>query len=527
MAGRIKGLIDRNGRFYVRIVIPADLRSFFDGKTELRTPLGPDRREALRRHPAALATLLDSIDHARTLKVHSEGVEAARRERASSPLAIEEIARRHYAERLAFDEELRGDPRYAQQGFDDGLVADLKDAIAGKATNEQLANLVGFSLERFRKRGNHDARFGSPEWRSLARSLSLAELEAMRRVAERDEGDFSGSTNIPALAPADEPAPEPPAKRVSIEKLFDAYLDELNKAGKGAEARKRWAPVVKDLIRFLKHDDANRLTKSDLIAWRDHLSTRLSLKTVKDVYVGATKAVLSWAHENEKITSNPADGLRVRVEKKPQSREKGFTESEARTILQAARDYQPVHSDNPQTRETEEMVVAKRWVPWLCAFTGARVAEITQLRFDDVREADGVHYVRISPAAGSVKGWQYRDVPLHHQLLDMGFLDFVKSHGPGPLFYREGKRRTTAEHPSKRIANKIGRWVRTIPGNPADVAPSHGWRHRLKTIAWEVGIDSRVVDAIQGHAARTAGENYGDVTLKARKMAIDKLPRFE
>jgi site-specific recombinase XerD len=59
---------------------------------------------------------------------------------------------------------------------------------------------------------------------------------------------------------------------------------------------------------------------------------------------------------------------------------------------------------------------------------------------------------------------------------------------------------------------------------PEGVSPNHGWRHAFKTTGLEVGIDARVLDAIQGHAARTAGENYGDVTLVAKKRAIDKLP---
>lgn len=43
----------------------------------------------------------------------------------------------------------------------------------------------------------------------------------------------------------------------------------------------------------------------------------------------------------------------------------------------------------------------------------------------------------------------------------------------------------------------------------------------------ELEIAPRVIDAIQGHAGRTAGDNYGDVTLKARIGAIWKLPEYD
>jgi hypothetical protein len=39
----------------------------------------------------------------------------------------------------------------------------------------------------------------------------------------------------------------------------------------------------------------------------------------------------------------------------------------------------------------------------------------------------------------------------------------------------------------------------------------------------EVGISTRVLDAIQGHAARTAGDSYGDVTVKAMAMAMENV----
>jgi hypothetical protein len=41
----------------------------------------------------------------------------------------------------------------------------------------------------------------------------------------------------------------------------------------------------------------------------------------------------------------------------------------------------------------------------------------------------------------------------------------------------------------------------------------------------EAGVSTRVLDAIQGHAARTAGDSYGDVTVKAMAMATELVPR--
>lgn len=61
---------------------------------------------------------------------------------------------------------------------------------------------------------------------------------------------------------------------------------------------------------------------------------------------------------------------------------------------------------------------------------------------------------------------------------------------------------------------------------PEGVQPSHGWRHRFKTLGRELGLSDRVIDAIQGHAGRTAGDGYGDVTITAKLRVIDALPYY-
>jgi hypothetical protein len=43
----------------------------------------------------------------------------------------------------------------------------------------------------------------------------------------------------------------------------------------------------------------------------------------------------------------------------------------------------------------------------------------------------------------------------------------------------------------------------------------------------EVGIAPRILDAIQGQAAQSVADTYGDVTLKTISTAIDRLPPIE
>ena len=60
MAGKVRNLVNRSGRYHARLVVPKDLRRFV-GKTELRTPLGGDYRQALKLLPGAVAQLQQQI----------------------------------------------------------------------------------------------------------------------------------------------------------------------------------------------------------------------------------------------------------------------------------------------------------------------------------------------------------------------------------------------------------------------------------------------------------------------------------
>ena len=119
----------------------------------------------------------------------------------------------------------------------------------------------------------------------------------------------------------------------------------------------------------------------------------------------------------------------------------------------------------------------------------------------------------------------YRDVPLHRQIVTLGFEDFVRSVGQGPLFHN-GKDPERYEAKAKRMSNQIADWLRIKEIKPDGIQPNHAWRHRLKTQALELGLNIRVIDAMQGHSGRTAGENYGDVTIAAKVRVIDQLPEY-
>ena len=315
---------------------------------------------------------------------------------------------------------------------------------------------------------------------------------------------------------------------VNLSQLWDEYLKSRVQAGFAKDGGRRQAPVIRCLISHLGHNDARRVTKKDLITWRGYLLSeqKLAAKTVSDIYLSTVRSLFAWAFENELLPENVASTVRQRKVRKVDGREKGYTDLEAVAVLRATIAHVPKPNQFGYVRETLHMTAAKRWAPILAAFSGARISEITQLRKEDVRMEGGRWIARITPDAGSVKAGGYRDVPLHRQLISLGFDKFLEAAKPGPLFHGASNPEKFATA-AQSISDELGKWLHSLKLVPKGVRPNYGWRHRLKTTALNLGLIMRVIDAMQGHAGRTAGESYGDVTIIAKTRVIDSLPDYD
>lgn len=177
------------------------------------------------------------------------------------------------------------------------------------------------------------------------------------------------------------------------------------------------------------------------------------------------KTVFAWAVGNRRMASNPAAGITIKLGKPKKLRSKGFTDDEAGKLLLAARDYRKA-DESPRT------AAAKRWVPWLCAYTGARLGEMAQLRKQDFRQ-DGDHWViHITADAGTVKTDEARDVVLHQHLVDEGFVQFVKDAAAGHLFLKVGNE-GEVRGPLRGLKNRLAEFARVqVPDER--VMPNHG-----------------------------------------------------
>lgn len=361
---------------------------------------------------------------------------------------------------------------------------------------------------------------------ALLREFHRASTDGMWRLKRHADGDYSPDpkeARFPPIAKALPPrATSSPA--LSLRAMYRKWEAQHESEGLSSATRARVKPIIEGFIRFVGHEDAMKFTEADVERWKDHRLRvdGVSPKTVASVDLAFLRTVLNESVDGHRVRPNPAQDVRLKVRKKSKERPEGFSKEEAERILRAS-----LRASEATGRLPQKAVNARRWIPWLCAYTGSRVGEIAQLRKEDVTTVEGIPCLAITPDAGSVKDGEYRAVPLHPHLIDQGFLEFVAIQAAGPLFYEPTKR--TAERPWDRTSKHIVEWVRSDAVGVTDmrVQPTHGWRHRFKTVAEEAGVDPRYVDAICGHSPASVGAGYGARTPKTLHREISKLPRYE
>jgi integrase len=266
----------------------------------------------------------------------------------------------------------------------------------------------------------------------------------------------------------------------------------------------RWRGVFVKLKADFAGVSASAITPDQARKWIAGLvNENRSADTVAAVWIPATRRAFAWAAENKHIAFNPFTATKVQKTKRTFTRDGDwFTDEEIAIILGASSKY-----THPKTA-TER---ARRWVMWVCAYTGARAGEITQLRGCDVSQQDGMTAITITPEAGTVKTRKARRVPLHEHLIAQGFPEFVSKMGRGPLFYDPPKnpkphdKQKPSRTPAQNIRAKLGEWVRALGVTHPEVSPTHGWRHTFQRVADQVGMREKVTDAIVDHVPATVG----------------------
>lgn len=244
----------------------------------------------------------------------------------------------------------------------------------------------------------------------LARGVSLE----VQRIVQNHEAYLLGKREV-RLNGWEPSRSRAPAAPLTFETIIQGWLVEKKPNEK---TQYTWRRVMKELSEFLDHDDARRVSPDDLVGWKaDLLAKGRAAKTIRDSKLAPVRAIFQCAVDNRKLDSNPAARINIDLKSRSSEKKRGYTDEEAKIVLRAARTEKEAH---------------KRWVPWVCAYTGARIAEICQLRSEDIKQISDIWCIAFAAEAGSLKNVNSeRVVPVHSGLIDEGFLTFIPPCRPG------------------------------------------------------------------------------------------------
>ena len=361
-----------------------------------------------------------------------------------------------------------------------------------------------------------------PEQRLRLLELVVGSLDDAAMVTlRRAEGDYSPDTGAAKYPPLEVVRPKtssPASDQTTDELTFDSVIDTQvsNKAAGKDAAPLREATVRKfrlaaaEFVAFRGSDRISTVTAQEADRWKRAMLAdgKLSNNTVGQC-IQNLKTVIQWAREQTLGAVFP-DVHPLHLVTTPEaapvaSDERTFTLDEARATLLAAR---------------KEKKPELRWLPWMCAYSGARINEVAQLRRDDFFQVGDEWFFQLTTKGGkSIKNRNsIRKVPVHPALMDEGLIDFVKSCPAGkPIF-------------PPRSQPNISEWLRGEVGiKRAELAPNHGWRHLFEDRCVTGGVLDKARLYITGRTTGASDEGYGrsQALLPGLAKEMAKVPRID
>lgn len=373
----------------------------------------------------------------------------------------------------------------------------------------RFGDFVDVVLDRHRLRITEASR------EKLLVQVAVALDEVAKLLERRALGDYSPDEYVKRFPAFERPAPFPKEVRPSRKGItFDEIISAEAKhreIGLGAKAKPFPPATPRKYRAFAAEFTAYRgeagaiaetVTADELTGWITSMLTNGQKARTVNLKAGGIKTILRWGtarfRDNARLSAVATEIEGVELpgfEKKP-SDITAIRPDEAVQVLRAAR-----KETDPRTR----------WLPWMCAYTGARINELSPLEKEDFVEVEGYWFIKIhSTGKRSLKNKNAeRYIPVHPQLAEEGLLQFVERSASGRLF-KPG------------ASDKVQEWFRHPRGaniQREGVAPSHGWRHLFEDLCIRDGVSDSAKKYITGRAKGSSDEDYGKTLVRLPGLA--------
>ena len=418
--------------------------------------------------------------------------------------------------------------------------------------SNQLGDFDSIIRQFLQSRGIADVSSDDVSFKKLSRKCYAASIKATKETLKELSAPFAdideyleyqppqrdGSTSV------ERNQPEKSEPDYTLSQAISDYVDEVTRLGNwNTKSKLETISNFEILTEILgPGTPVNSIKKSDMIRVKDTLirfpahrskHRRYRNKSVteilkmKDVQPMAPKTVnnytlrfqclFSWLEKRGEIDQNPASRLAIRLNRNPRDQRAAFTKDELTRMV----NFLPCDPKLPE----------RYWVPLLGMYTGARLNELCQLDVLDIAEIDEVWCISINNKSGDPKKsvktkYAVRDIPIHEDLIKVGFLDYVeqrKNTGCTKLWdlkfdEREGYKRS------------VSRWFNRVKSEFLETDGTgrkdfHSLRHTFISAHMANNVEESVVGQLAGHYVSniTYGRYGKGFPIGVLKKAIDQL----
>ena len=226
----------------------------------------------------------------------------------------------------------------------------------------------------------------------------------------------------------------------------------------------------------------------------------------------------NWAKRHGRAPENVFDEMKIKKPKGAKTDRKDYTPA------QTARLYVEL-TQNPSGLVKKD---DHKWGALLGLFTGARLNEIAQLQPGDIDQEDGIWFISISDEGDDKKKLKAdaskRKVPVHSELIKLGFLDFVQAQSGKPRLFM-----SFSYNPKDGYGRNLGRWFGTLLTKIehermtalSSIACATRWLNALA----KADVSEPLYQEIVGHERQGVTQkfyNKGGHTLAQKQEAIEK-----
>lgn len=259
---------------------------------------------------------------------------------------------------------------------------------------------------------------------------------------------------------------------------------------------------------------------------------RLSPASI-DKYVITLRSFIHWCQDTDRMPNWKLPKFEGLDKRNSKDKRHPFTKDELKKLFSSPMftGHQP-DRDTQLCRHKEGTVLTKDhfyWVPWIALYSGMRLREIVQLEIKDIRQEGEVTYMDVNEEGQgkSLKNYaSRRHVPIHSKLVEMGFMDYLKSiQGQGHSRVFPYAKPTAAGLPSDLLSKQFGRYLKAITIKHSKLS-FHSFRHTfIDQAARQAKLPDHMIKALVGHADQTItfGTYGGRISVGELAEAINKI----